>query len=231
MGGAAVTLGSPHADGRRHSSAAPHSSSRRSKCHQRQRVRPGDVLSTRKDSVSRSGIRMPRAGSCCATLAFADVDQRPDHRLRTLTGAGASPGTRASGLFARRAGGRTSRRLPPWRRPAVPMPLWMGYDDELAADRRPQQRRGPGLAGAIFGALFLTLRDRDGHWLHLDLSPGIPRSVRAGVGPRRTRSASTAIYCNATVRCDHEKENQGSRRQAPSRRVRRSRRYPAVSRA
>ena len=156
----------------------------------------------------------------CDALAFADADQPgSDHRLRHADGRRARRlGTGAAGAVRhRRAGGRGPRaRLPPLEHdPLWPMPLWMGYDDELGSKIADLNNvAASGLAGAIFGALVPeALRDRDG-------ALAAPRPVclesqgasrAAGSGPRRRRfAASTAIYLNATVRCDHEEENQGS---------------------
>jgi leucyl aminopeptidase len=55
--------------------------------------------------------------------------------------------------------------------PLWPMPLWMPYDDELASKAADLNNvASSGLAGAIFGALYLKrFVTETANWLHLDL--------------------------------------------------------------
>ncbi len=55
--------------------------------------------------------------------------------------------------------------------PLWPMPLWMGYDDELGSKVADLNNvASSGLAGAIFGALFLRrFVTETPRWLHIDL--------------------------------------------------------------
>ena len=50
------------------------------------------------------------------------------------------------------------------------MPLWAGYDDELASKIADLNNVASGpFAGAIFGALFLKRFVTESPWLHIDL--------------------------------------------------------------
>jgi leucyl aminopeptidase len=138
--------------------------------------RPGDVLATRKGlSVEVGNTDAEGRLVLCDALTLADAEQ-PDLIIdfATLTGAArVALGPELPALFgtdenvvAELARAAASEHDPVW-----PMPLWMGYDDELGSKVADLNNvASSGLAGAIFGALFLrrfvtsTL-----HWLHLDL--------------------------------------------------------------
>jgi leucyl aminopeptidase len=74
------------------------------------------------------------------------------------------------------------------------MPLWMGYDDELGskiADLNNVAQSG--LAGAIFGALFLK-RFVTGSWLHIDLYAWNSKE-RPGRAVGAEAQAVRGVYC------------------------------------
>ena len=91
------------------------------------------------------------------------------------------------------------------------MPLWMGYDDELGSKIADLNNvAASGLAGAIFGALFLkrfvtATAALAAHRSVCLESEGASRA--AASAPRRRRCAACIAICSsATVRCHHEKE-------------------------
>jgi leucyl aminopeptidase len=54
--------------------------------------------------------------------------------------------------------------------PLWPMPLWAGYEDELASKIADLNNVASStLAGAIFGALFLKRFVTESPWVHIDL--------------------------------------------------------------
>ena len=170
--------------------------------------RPGDVLSTRKGLTVEVGNTDAEGRLVlCDALALADAEQ-PDLIIdfATLTGPHASlwdPSCRR--CSARTSGSwRISLGPPPWSTTRLwPMPLWMGYDDELGSKIADLNNvASSGLAGAIFGALFLKrFVTATAHWLHLDSvrlesqGPARPRGRRRG--PRRSRRVSLFV---ATLR-------------------------------
>ena len=78
------------------------------------------------------------------------------------------------------------------------MPLWAGYEDELASKIADLNNIASSpFAGAIFGALFLKrFVSESTRWLHMWIcTHGTRRTVRAGVWvPRLTRCARTFRY-------------------------------------
>jgi leucyl aminopeptidase len=138
--------------------------------------RPGDVLSTRK------GLRVEVGNTdaegrlvLCDALALADAD-RPDLLIdfATLTGAARiALGPELPALFgtdeatvADLVRTAAAEHDPLWH-----MPLWAGYDDELSSKVADLNNvASSGLAGAIFGALFLKrFVTETPDWLHIDL--------------------------------------------------------------
>ena len=144
--------------------------------------RPGDVWRSRKGLTVEIG-NTDAEGRLVLADALADADAaRPDLLidLATLTGAARTAlGPELPALFASDAAlAEQARRLaeaegdPLW-----PLPLWAGYDDELASRVADLNNVSPGpFAGAIIGALFLkrfvtaTL-----DWLHVDLYAWNPK--------------------------------------------------------
>jgi leucyl aminopeptidase len=160
--------------------------------------RPGDVLKTRKGITVEVG-NTDAEGRLVLADALAEADsERPDLLVdfATLTGAArVALGPELPALFGSRestleAAVRHGRRLAD---PLWPMPLWNGYDDELASKVADVSNvSGSTFAGAIIGGLFLRrFVSPATDWLHLDLfgwnpkdRPGRPvgaepQSVRA----------------------------------------------------
>jgi leucyl aminopeptidase len=160
--------------------------------------RPGDVLRTRKGLSVEVGNTDAEGRLILAdALAAADAEQ-PDLLvdLATLTGAArVALGPDLPALFGQReatvaALAAHGRRLAD---PLWPMPLWAGYDEDLASKVADLNNvSGSTFAGAIIGGLFLRRFVAPAtDWLHLDLygwnpkeRPGRPvgaepQSVRA----------------------------------------------------
>ena len=138
--------------------------------------RPGDVLETRSGLTVEVGNTDAEGRLVlCDALAAADVE-RPDLLvdLATLTGAArVALGAELPALYGNLAGtvealARHGRNLgdPLW-----PMPLWDGYEDEIASRVGDVGNvSASAFAGSIIGALFLrrfVSEARD--WLHVDL--------------------------------------------------------------
>jgi leucyl aminopeptidase len=144
--------------------------------------RPGDVWTSRKGLTVEIG-NTDAEGRLVLADALSDADQeRPDLLidLATLTGAARTAlGPDLPALFAShwalaeaaRAAGE-SVCDPLW-----PMPIWAGYDDELASRVADLNNVSAGsFAGAIIAALFLrrfVTATRD--WLHVDLYAWNPK--------------------------------------------------------
>ncbi len=138
--------------------------------------RPGDVLTTRKGlSVEVGNTDAEGRLVLCDALALADAEH-PDLIIdfATLTGAArVALGPELPALFgndevmvqdlAREAG---AEHDPLW-----PMPLWLGYEDELASKIADLNNvAASSFAGAIFGALFLKrFVSESTPWMHIDL--------------------------------------------------------------
>ncbi len=144
--------------------------------------RPGDVLATRKGLNVEVGNTDAEGRLVLAdALALADADGADlIVDLATLTGAArVALGPELPALFASNDGlamevaqAGAAEHDPLW-----PMPLWMGYDDELASKVADLNNvAASSLAGAIFGALFLKrFVTRTPDWLHVDLYAWNPK--------------------------------------------------------
>jgi leucyl aminopeptidase len=138
--------------------------------------RPGDVLSTRKGlSVEVGNTDAEGRLVLCDALALADSE--PCDLIidfATLTGAArVALGPELPALFGTRDAtvAALARAAAAVHDPLWPMPLWMGYDDELGSRIADLNNVAPsGLAGAIFAALFLKrFVTGAADWLHVDL--------------------------------------------------------------
>ena len=144
--------------------------------------RPGDVLATRKGLTVEIGNTDAEGRLVlCDALALADAE-RPDLIIdfATLTGAArVALGAELPALFGSDAGivEQLARSAAAVHDPLWPMPLWMGYDDELGSKVADLNNvASSGLAGAIFGALFLKrFVTETAHWLHIDLFAWNPK--------------------------------------------------------
>jgi leucyl aminopeptidase len=138
--------------------------------------RPGDVLRTRKGLTVEVGNTDAEGRLVlCDALALADAE-RPDLIIdfATLTGAARiALGPELPALFGNDQGIVTelARVAGVEHDPLWPMPLWLGYEDELASKIADLNNiAASSLAGAIFGALFLKRFVSDSTpWLHIDL--------------------------------------------------------------
>ncbi len=138
--------------------------------------RPGDVLSTRKGLTVEVGNTDAEGRLVlCDALAFADAEL-PDLVIdfATLTGAArVALGPELPALFGNEEGivQELARVAAAEHDPLWPMPLWLNYEDELASKIADLNNvASSGLAGAIFGALFLKRFVSDSTpWLHIDL--------------------------------------------------------------
>ena len=137
--------------------------------------RPGDVLATRKGLTVEVGNTDAEGRLVlCDALAFADAE-RPDLIIdfATLTGAArVALGPELPALFGNddRVVQDLARSAAAEHDPLWPMPLWAGYDDELASKIADLNNVASSpFAGSIFGALFLKRFVTDSTWLHIDL--------------------------------------------------------------
>jgi leucyl aminopeptidase len=144
--------------------------------------RPGDVIRTRKGLTVEVGNTDAEGRLVlCDALAWADEEQ-PDLMidLATLTGAArialgpdlpAVFGTRQATVDALLSHGRRVAD------PLWPMPLWAGYDDDIASKVADLNNASAStFAGAIIGALFLRrFVTRTTDWLHVDLFAWNPK--------------------------------------------------------
>ncbi|HET7203876.1 MAG TPA: leucyl aminopeptidase family protein [Steroidobacteraceae bacterium] len=144
--------------------------------------RPGDVVRTRKGLTVEIGNTDAEGRLVlCDALAWAD-DERPDLLvdLATLTGAArVALGPDLPAVFGTRqetvdALLRHGRRVAD---PLWPMPLWSGYDEDIASKVADfNNASATTFAGAIIGALFLkrfVTQAQD--WLHVDLFAWNPK--------------------------------------------------------
>jgi leucyl aminopeptidase len=138
--------------------------------------RPGDVLATHKGLTVEVGNTDAEGRLVlCDALAYADAEH-PDLLIdfATLTGAArVALGPELPALFGNDsrmvqelAGVAGAEHDPLW-----PMPLWAGYEDELASKIADLNNVAASpLAGAIFAALFLKrFVSESTPWLHIDL--------------------------------------------------------------
>jgi leucyl aminopeptidase len=162
--------------------------------------RPGDVLSTRKGLTVEVGNTDAEGRLVlCDALALADADQ-PDLIVdfATLTGAARiALGPELPALFGtdERVVADLTRTAAAEHDPLWPMPLWMGYDDELGSKIADLNNvAASGFAGAIFGALFLKrFVTATAHWLHIDLYAWNPKD-RPGRGVGAEAHAVRGVY-------------------------------------
>ncbi len=136
----------------------------------------------------------------CDALALADAE-RPDLIIdfATLTGAArVALGPELPALFGSddRVVAELARIAAAAHDPLWPMPLWMGYDDELGSKIADLNNvAASGLAGAIFGALFLKrFVTETPHWLHIDLYAWNAKE-RPGRGVGAEAHAVRGVYC------------------------------------
>src|ERR1700720_4391120 len=138
--------------------------------------RPGDVLSTRKGLTVEVGNTDAEGRLVlCDALAYADAE-KPALIIdfATLTGAArVALGPELPALFGNDEGivHELARISAVEHDPLWPMPLWAGYEDELASKVADLNNvASSALAGAIFGALFLKrFVSESTPWGHLDL--------------------------------------------------------------
>jgi leucyl aminopeptidase len=138
--------------------------------------RPGDVLATRKGLTVEVGNTDAEGRLVlCDALAFADAEL-PDLIIdfATLTGAArVALGPELPALFGNDEGivAELARIAAAEHDPLWPMPLWAGYEDELASKIADLNNvASSALAGAIFGALFLKrFVSESTSWVHIDL--------------------------------------------------------------
>jgi len=162
--------------------------------------RPGDVLRTRKGITVEVGNTDAEGRLIlCDALALADTEQ-PDLLidLATLTGAArVALGPELPALFGTReetvdALLRHGRRITD---PLWPMPLWAGYDDDIASKIADVNNASSStFAGAIIGGLFLkrfVTESKD--WLHVDLFGWNPKD-RPGRPVGAEPQAVRALY-------------------------------------
>jgi len=162
--------------------------------------RPGDVLATRKGLTVEVGNTDAEGRLVlCDALALADAE-RPDLIIdfATLTGAArVALGPELPALFGSDdslvhdlATAAAAEHDPLW-----PMPLWSGYDDELASKIADLNNvASSGFAGAIFGALFLKrFVTETAAWLHIDLYGWNPKD-RPGRNVGAEAQALRGVY-------------------------------------
>jgi leucyl aminopeptidase len=162
--------------------------------------RPGDVLATRKGlSVEVGNTDAEGRLVLCDALALADAE-RPDLIIdfATLTGAArVALGPELPALFGTSdvLTAELARCCAAAHDPVWPMPLWMGYDEELGSKIADLNNvASSGFAGAIFGALFLRRFLSAGtQWMHLDLYAWNPKE-RPGRGLGAEAQAVRGTY-------------------------------------
>jgi leucyl aminopeptidase len=138
--------------------------------------RPGDVLRTRKGLTVEVGNTDAEGRLVlCDALALADAEH-PDLIIdfATLTGAArVALGPELPALFGsdERMVQALTQTAAAEHDPLWPMPLWAGYEDELASKIADLNNVAASpLAGAIFAALFLKrFVTESPRWLHIDL--------------------------------------------------------------
>jgi hypothetical protein len=171
--------------------------------------RPGDVLATRKGlSVEVGNTDAEGRLVLCDALALADAE-RPDLIIdfATLTGAArVALGPELPALFGTSDAltADLARCCAAVHDPVWPMPLWMGYDEELGSKIADLNNvASSGLAGAIFGALFLRrfiTASPDGSGCTSICMPGIRRSARTRRGRRGAGGARRVQLLARTLR-------------------------------
>jgi leucyl aminopeptidase len=163
--------------------------------------RPGDVLATRKGlSVEVGNTDAEGRLVLCDALAAADAE-RADLIIdfATLTGAArVALGPELPALFGTDEAqvAELARICAAAHDPLWPMPLWMGYDDELGSKIADLNNvAASGLAGAIFGALFLKrFVTETARWMHIDLYAWNSKE-RPGRAVGAEAQALRGVYC------------------------------------
>ena len=161
--------------------------------------RPGDVLATRKGLTVEVGNTDAEGRLVlCDALAYADAEH-PDLIIdfATLTGAArVALGPELPALFGNdESMVREFARLSAAEHdPLWPMPLWAGYEDELASKIADLNNvASSGFAGAIFGGLFLKRFVTESPWVHIDLYAWNPKD-RPGRGVGAEPQALRGTY-------------------------------------
>jgi leucyl aminopeptidase len=162
--------------------------------------RPGDVLATRKGLTVEVGNTDAEGRLVlCDALTLADTE-RCDLIIdfATLTGAArVALGPELPALFGSNEAtvAALARAAAEAHDPLWPMPLWMGYDDELGSKIADLNNvASSGLAGAIFGALFLKrFVTNAADWLHVDLYAWNPKD-RPGRAAGAEAQAVRGVY-------------------------------------
>jgi leucyl aminopeptidase len=161
--------------------------------------RPGDVLATRKGLTVEVGNTDAEGRLVlCDALSFAD-SERADLIIdfATLTGAArVALGPELPALFGNdeRVVQELARAAAAEHDPLWPMPLWAGYEDELASKIADLNNvASSGFAGAIFGALFLKRFVTESPWIHIDLYAWNPKD-RPGRGVGGEAQAVRGTY-------------------------------------
>ncbi len=137
--------------------------------------RPGDVLMTRKGLTVEVGNTDAEGRLVlCDALALADAEEPAlIIDFATLTGAArVALGPELPALFGNEDGvvHELARVAAAENDPLWPMPLWAGYEDELASKVADLNNVASStFAGAIFGALFLKRFVTASPWVHIDL--------------------------------------------------------------
>jgi leucyl aminopeptidase len=162
--------------------------------------RPGDVWRSRKGLTVEIGNTDAEGRLVLAdALCEADAEQ-PDLLidLATLTGAARTAlGPDLPAVFASEEG--LARELAETGRaqadPVWPMPLWMGYDDEIGSRIADLNNVSASpFAGAIIAALFLRrFVTATAHWLHVDLYAWNPKD-RPGRAQGAEAQCVRALY-------------------------------------
>ena len=161
--------------------------------------RPGDVLATRKGlSVEVGNTDAEGRLVLCDALSFADSEHADlIIDFATLTGAArVALGPELPALFGNddRVVQELARAAAAEFDPLWPMPLWAGYEDELASKIADLNNvASSGFAGAIFGALFLKRFVTESPWIHIDLFAWNPKD-RPGRGVGGEAQAVRGTY-------------------------------------
>ena len=162
--------------------------------------RPGDVWRSRKGLTVEIGNTDAEGRLVLADALTAADAEHPDLLIdmATLTGAARTAlGPDLPALFCSDEG--LSRTLCELGRvhadPVWPLPLWMGYDEELSSRVADLNNVSASpFAGAIIAALFLRrFVTATPHWLHLDLYAWNPKD-RAGRPPGAEAQCVRALY-------------------------------------
>jgi leucyl aminopeptidase len=162
--------------------------------------RPGDVWRSRKGLTVEIG-NTDAEGRLVLADALADADaERPDLLidLATLTGAARTAlGPDLPAMFSsdEALSGELAEIARAHADPVWPMPLWMGYDDELSSRVADLNNVSSSpFAGAIIAALFLKrFVTATPHWLHIDLYAWNPKE-RPGRPPGAEAQCVRALY-------------------------------------